>query len=457
MIPDTSDVRIAAVAVLSACLLAASPAAAAETLTLAQAAARALSSNPDLAVDAPGREAAEAELEASRAGYRPRVDLEQSYSGGNNPVYVFGTLLTQRRFTAGNFALPSLNQPDPIDNLQTRIVAQQTLWDLGRTRQRRDMAQLGVELADRGHEENIRRVLFAVVDAYHAVSLAQEAWDASRVALESAQAILTQARSRFDSGLAVEADVLRSQVVLARAREQEIQARGQHEIARSHLNRLMGAPLDAAFGETARLTPAKLPLPTEDALIAEQRQRRPDYQRLLTEVRQAELDVRARRAELLPVLGAFASWEADNPSFHDAGGTNWTAGVSFRWNIYAGGGDAARQQAARNRLEQKRRQLAALESAMALEVHQALVQCRSAEQQVDVMQAAEAQSVESLRILKNRYESGLATITDLLSAENARAAARAALANAVYRYRIGYAQVEFAAGTLSPTSTAMNP
>jgi outer membrane protein TolC len=84
-----------------------------------------------------------------------------------------------------------------------------------------------------------------------------------------------------------------------------------------------------------------------------------------------------------------------------------------------------------------------------------LVQVRTADQQVQVMQAAENQSLESLRILENRYQAGLATMTDLLSAEAARSAARTALAQAIYRHRLSYAQMEFAAGVLSPNSAAM--
>jgi outer membrane protein TolC len=159
----------------------------------------------------------------------------------------------------------------------------------------------------------------------------------------------------------------------------------------------------------------------------------------------------------LPVLGAFAAWEADNPSLGSAGGNNWTAGLSLRWNIFAGGRDSAQLAVARQRLEQKRREQAAMESSMALETRRALIQCRSAEEQVRVSAAAETQSRESLRILKNRYDVGLSTMTDLLSAETARASAQAALAEAIYRHRVSFAQLEFAAGILSPTSRAVQP
>jgi outer membrane protein len=439
---------------LLALSLGAAHAAAQESLTLAQAVRKALESNPDLAMDAPARAAADSELAASRAGYRPRLDFEQSVLGGNNPVYVFGTRLTQRAFTADDFALPSLNRPDALQNLQTRISAQQNVWDFGRTKERVDTARLGIEIADWTHQDNIRRVILGVVEAYYSVALAHEAQDAARTALASAEAIVKQAQARVESGLAIEADLLRGQVQLAAARQMEIQARGQVEMFRAALNRFMGLPLDSPLGAMAPLARANYPLPGQETMLVELR-KRPDYQRLQGEVRQAELEVRGRQTQFWPILGAFASWEADHPSFKDAGGSNWAAGLTLRWNLYAGGSSSAMLQASRQRLEQKRRQLEAMESAMQLEVHQALVRVRTAEQQVQAMQAAEQQSQESLRILRNRYEAGLATMTDLLAAETARSYARTALAEAIFRHRLGFAQLQYALGTLSPNSEAV--
>jgi outer membrane protein len=433
--------------------LASTYAAAQETLTLEQAVRKALESNPDLAMDAPARAAADSELAASRAGYRPRLDFEQSVLGGNNPVYVFGTRLTQRDFTAADFALASLNRPDPLQNLQTRISAQQNIWDFGRTKERMDAARLAIEITDWTHQDHIRQIILGVIEAYYSVALSREAQDAAKAALASSEAIVKQAHARVESGLAIEADLLRGQVQLASARQMEIQARGQVEMAMVALNRLMGLPLDNPLGATAPLTRSSYPFPQQETMLAELR-KRPDYQRVQSELRQAELNVRGKQSQFLPVLGAFASWEADNPSIKEAGGSNWTAGLSLRWNIYAGGSDSAMLQASRHRLEQKRRQLEAMESAMQMEVRQALIRVRTAEQQVQAMQAAEEQSQESLRILRNRYEAGLATMTDLLAAETAPSSARTALAEAMYWHRLSFAQLMYAAGTLNPNSEA---
>jgi outer membrane protein TolC len=311
-------------------------------------------------------------------------------------------------------------------------------------------------MADQSHEEHQRQVLFTVYDSYYATSLASNALETARLALRSAEAIESQAKARVESGLAVEADLLRSRVYLASAKQQEIQAQGQLEATRAQLNRLMGNPLGETIGLTAPLIFQPILLPSEDTLLAEQKKRRPDYQSLLSELRQADLAVGSRAKERLPVIAGYTTWEADNPSLNDYGGNNWSAGITLRWNLFAGGSDAAQLEAARKRLEQKRRQISAMDSAMALEIRRARIQYRSAEQQVTAAQAAEAQSDEGLRILRNRYDSGLATMTDLLSAETARSSARTNLAQAIYRQRVSYAQVEYAAGILSPTSPAMN-
>jgi outer membrane protein len=437
-------------------ILIAVPAAAQERLTLSEAVGKALENNPDLAIDAPGQQAARLDLKASQAGYFPRLDFEQSYLAGNNPVFVFGTLLTQQKFTADNFALRSLNSPSAMDNLQTRATLQGTIWDFGRTRDRRDQARLGVQIADKSHEDHTRQILFAVYETYYAASLARAALDTAGSAVRSAEALESQAKARVDSGMAVEADLLRSRAYLSLARQQEILAQGQLENARAQLNRLMGNPLSSAIGETATLTPATIALPSEEMLLSEQKRRRPDYQNLLSELKLAEITVRSRQKEFLPVVTGYSTWEADNPSLKDYGGNNWAAGITLRWNLFAGGGDVAQRDASVQRLEQKRRQVAAMESAMALEIRRTLVQYRSAEQQVTVAQAAAAQSEESLRILRNRYDAGLATMTDLLSAEAARSNARTNLAEASYRHRLSYAQIEYSAGILSPTSPAVN-
>jgi outer membrane protein TolC len=76
---------------------------------------------------------------------------------------------------------------------------------------------------------------------------------------------------------------------------------------------------------------------------------------------------------------------------------------------------------------------------------------------VDVAQTSIAQAQDSLRINQDRYETGLITITDLLSAEEAAHRSQTDYWDAVSRLRTSYAGLELATGTLSSQSPAVMP
>src|SRR6476469_1832067 len=105
----------------------ATPALAQTPLTLAEAVTRARTHNPDAGSTAAAeREAAQRVVQA-RAGYWPRVDLLGSWQRGNQPVFVFSSLLAQRQFTAADFALGTLNHPDAVDNFRATVMIEQSL------------------------------------------------------------------------------------------------------------------------------------------------------------------------------------------------------------------------------------------------------------------------------------------------------------------------------------------
>jgi len=59
-------------------------------------------------------------------------------------------------------------------------------------------------------------------------------------------------------------------------------------------------------------------------------------------------------------------------------------------------------------------------SAVRLQVREAYLNLSTAQKRLEVVRDARSQAAESLRITQNRFEVGLATITELLRAETAR-------------------------------------
>ncbi len=85
-----------------------------------------------------------------------------------------------------------------------------------------------------------------------------------------------------------------------------------------------------------------------------------------------------------------------------------------------------------------------------LQVSQAHIQRRTAKQSLDTAKKSVDQAAESLRILRNRYSAGLATITDLLRAEDVERQAQTNYWRAVFGNAVAYAELLFATGTLTP-------
>ena len=121
--------RVTTIALLTA-LASSAPALAQSPLSLSDAVARGRARNPHVRAEAAAAEEADARLAQARAGYLPRVDLAESWQRGTQPVFVFSSLLSQRRFAAADFALDALNHPDATGNFRTSLSIEQPVFDL---------------------------------------------------------------------------------------------------------------------------------------------------------------------------------------------------------------------------------------------------------------------------------------------------------------------------------------
>jgi outer membrane protein TolC len=393
-----------------------SPARAQTRLTLADAMARARAESPAARAAASAAREAAWRVPQARAGYLPRVDLLETWQRGNHPVFVFSSRLAQRRFGLADFAVDALNRPDPVDNLRTALTVEQTIWDGGLTRLEVERARLGREAAAAGRDRAGQDLALAAAEAYTRVLAADAALGAARAAVEAAEADLARARHRRDAGLATEADVLAVEVHLAEMREGAIRAQADAEIARASLNAAIGAPLDAAF-ELDAAVPPETPLDLL-ALESEAIQARPEARQAALGVSLAANARRAARAAFLPQVGVQGVWEANGAT---PGGqvASWALGAQVRLNLFRGLADQARLAEAAEAEVREVAERERLEAAIRVEVRAAAARLQAARARAEVARTALAQARESQRIIRDRYESGLSTVTDLLRAAQA--------------------------------------
>ncbi len=424
-------------------------------LSLEQAVTIALKNNPTVQAAGAYSDAAQHAIDAAKAGYMPQLNFSEGFTRGNNPVYVFGTLLTQRQFTAANFDLGFLNTPTPVDNFRTQFSASMPLYDFGRTSGRIKNARIQAQGVREDANRTQQGVVFDVINAYLNGLLAKEQVRVAQSAVAMAQADLDRARARENQGLAVASDVLSSQAQLAQAKEDLIRAQNAVAISQASLNVAMGVPEDSPTQTEGKLAQVQVSVADLSVLQQQALKQRPDYHEAQLQAEKAGNSVSLAKKEFLPRLDMMGSWEKDNQTFAARGGNNWVAGATLTFNIFNGG--ARRAQIAESKAYQRRAEAmrTQMESAVRLQVREAYLNLNAARQRVEVSSDSAAQAEESLRILRNRYDAGLATIMDLLRAETMRTSAQNNHLNAVYDFRLAFAALELATGELGPGSPAV--
>ena len=436
-------------------LLLAAPVLAQEPLSLADAVGLALAHNQEIAAAANGEGAAEARVSETRAARLPRLNYTESLTRSNNPVFVFGSLLTQHQFTAENFHLGSLNRPDALNNFQSLLSVDQTVYDGGRTRQAVRAATLGRQIS--GEEERRARmeVLAGVARTYYKALLAEANLQAATEALRSAQADLWRAENVHAAGMSTDVDVLSVRVHQAAMDEQRIRRTAELDVAHAALNDALGLPLDTVHKLSSKLEPANLPdlsMENDERAAVDDR---PEAREVRLSASLAETQIAGARSALWPQIGVRGQFEADRQRFADRGGANWLAGVSLQWNLFNGFADRSRIQAATADLHRAEAQQERAASGIRLEVRQAYAGLRAAQQRIEVAKASVAEAEESLRITQNRYEAGLANVTDLLRNETMVLESRTRYLAAVHDQRMAVVSVEVAAGRLTADSEVL--
>lgn len=401
-------------------------------------------------------DAAQTRLAQARGGRLPKLNYSETFTRSDNPVFVFSSLLTQHQFGEPNFAIGPLNQPDALNNFQSQVTLDQTLYDAGETRHALKAAGLGRDLSQEGARDALIKTVAAAARAYYDTVLAAESLKTAEQAVRSAEADLRRAENVRAAGLSTDVDVLSIRVHLANVTEQRIRRAADLDVARAALNDAMGLPLDTAHRLTTALTPADVPDMELAKLERDAVRERPEIRqtRLAASIAQTQAD--SARSSLLPQVSFRSMVEADRQRFVTRGGTNWLASVSLRWNLFNGLSDTARIDEAGHLLHRAEADARRTDSAVRLQVRRAYADLHAAEQRIEVARAAVAEAEESLRITQNRYEAGMSNVTDLLRNETAVVESNTRYLAAVHDQRVAALMVEFAAGRLAADSEVLN-
>jgi outer membrane protein len=415
-------------------------------LTLPMAVDMALKQHPLIRASVAGREIADARLNQAQARRWPLLQFSETYTYSNNPVFVFGSLLEQSRFTAENFALESLNNPDPLSNFRTAVTLRVPIFDQLKSGSQIDQAQIRQGQADR-HKEAVRQqIRFEVIHSFFGVLVAQARKNVADEAVKTAEADVQRIQNLFAQGIVVQSDLLAAQVQLSEFNQQQVQAAGDLAVANSALNITLGLPVEKEPTLRGQLDEKKFEVPGIDSLIAQAMAHRPDYAGRKAAVLSAEKGIRGAHGQYLPRVDFFSTYGISGENL-TSGSSDYAVGAGLTYNFF----DSSRKaqldeaRAARSLAVAEQEQLA---NQIHLEVVKAFQQYLSARNRLHLAAQTVHQAQETLRIVRDRYQEGLTIITEVLRAQTALVRSRIHLLAARYDHYIGYALVLKATGQL---------
>jgi len=301
------------------------------------------------------------------------------------------------------------------------------------------------EIASRG-------LLFVVTQAYYSVLAADRKLQAAQEAAQEAQDFvdLTQ---KLEAGREVaHSDVLKAQLQLQQRQRDRADAALTASEARESLGVLLFPDPTTPYVLADPLS-AMAPLPDENQVRALAGEANPELRSAMADVKASDADVLASRAGYLPTLSFDYNYGLDAPAFQRTGaggeqflGYSASAGINIPvWDWFTTFSHVKQselhQHLARASLDLTQRQLIA-------QLHAAYGELATAEAAFTSLTQSVEQARESLHLSTLRYQSGEATVVEVVDAQNTYLTTETMAADGAVRYHVARANLERLTGKL---------
>jgi outer membrane protein TolC len=187
------------------------------------------------------------------------------------------------------------------------------------------------------------------------------------------------------------------------------------------------------------------------AVIGEARESRPERKSLLFRINAAEERVAAASAGSLPALTAIGGYDMARPNprifpIQEEWKPSWDIGVNVRWSLFDGGRVRAETaEAAANRRAAEAR-LRDFDSTIEVEIRQRMADLNSASASIEAADAGVRAAMEARRVIAERFSVGVATNTDVLTAQTTLLQAELDLTRARANRELAAARLDRALG-----------
>ncbi|REC49360.1 TolC family protein [Chryseobacterium pennipullorum] len=252
-----------------------------------------------------------------------------------------------------------------------------------------------------------------------------------------------------NNGVIARNDRLKANLQTSNIELQLLEAKNNYNIANINMDLLLGLPETTELEVDPNYIEEGSEVKPVGFYVNEAHENRKDLQALAQQRKAAELGTKAAKAENLPSIAFTGGYvAADIPKFLTIyNAVNVGVGISYNLsNIWKENSSLKQSQA-------REKQLAAtdelLNDNIKLEVNREYQNTDFSKKRIAVFEKSAEQANENYRITKNKYDNGLATMTELLDADAAQIGANVGVINAKADAALAYRKLLQTTGTLT--------
>lgn len=391
------------------------------SISIEEAVESALKNNLQLGVKRLEVDIKESERRESFGNLLPQINLEASYN-----------IAREQSFT---FSLPTPPGPVPAPEPQEFVFLKETftkftlqayqrIFDLSSIRQY-GISRLAEKVQELIYEEEKNRLRYQVREAYIKALKAKAVLDMLKKQLSMAESHLRDVEAMYEEGLVPLIDVLRTRVRVHEIKEKIVNAEGGLSKALEYLSYLTGTEV-----RDVEEVDGQEDVPDEKTLLSRMKERP------LLRFMRMNLELARKGRELAgsyfypqAVLSAFYQRTEESDLFPK---DRFMITFALRWNLFSGMRRFAGLEKARLLERKAGRELLDLERKLRLELRNTLEDVRTALKRIELARAQLETAREQLRVVENRFREGLATSTEVLSAQSFLVSAERALKMSKY-------------------------
>ncbi len=389
---------------------------------------------------------AEVREKAAQGAYRmtnsvflPGLSVSHTGVKTNDPLSTFGFKLKQESVTQADFNPLSLNDPDAIENYNTKIELQQPILNVDGIYARK-AAKNQYEAISLQSQREHQRIRYEVKRAYYQLELAQSAIEVLKQSVEVASEALKLTKDNEAQGFVKHADVLEASVRMEERENQLLEAENQLQSANEYLVHLLGMDLDTHIEPTDSMTHSPTLFTWNVNLV--ELENRSDLQAIQKQIAAGEHRLRSEKMKFIPRLNAFGAYEWNDRKILGTSANNYMVGASLSWDLFSGYKNLGSIQQASSQLDEAQLNYQDYLSQSQIQLNNAKRKLELTFKQIQPGKLAREQAQESLRIRTDRFEQGLEKTTDLLVAEALASQKNLEYIQSIYNYKQAVFEME---------------